>query len=207
MDATAHSGGNKQPRTLAGLTFVRALRPLLYVLLVGSAILAFWGGGEIAGQKLPRWAASFGPALFGVFLVAFSIYRLALVRAKRYPAANGLFQIGLGVLVFVLLLPGSRHGLEAIAPATGPDDVTALLSSADPRVRSLAAEVIGLRGASSRYAPALIDHLTDEDAHVRQEVKTALIRIAGYDAAQGVPDDQVVQKWRDEAKQRGWTAP
>ncbi len=106
--------GMRDPRKLrvrVGLTFVRTLRPALYVLLVASALLTFWAGGGIGGRELPRWAASAAPVFFAVFLVVFAVYRLALVRAKKYPAAMGLFQIGLGALVWVLLLPGTRQGI------------------------------------------------------------------------------------------------
>ncbi len=98
-------------RVRVGLTFVRTLRPALYVLLLTSALLTFWAGGGLGGRELPRWAASAAPVLFAVFLVVFAVYRLALVRAKKYPAAMGLFQIGLGALVWVLLLPGTRQGI------------------------------------------------------------------------------------------------
>src|SRR5438132_1403334 len=115
---------------------------MLYALLVTSALFTFWAGGDIAGRALPRWTQVAAPAIFAVFLVVFSVYRLALVRAKKYPAATGLFQIGLGALIWVLLLPGAR---QRIAPASPPDEVAALLESSDPRVRALAAEVAGYR--------------------------------------------------------------
>src|SRR5438309_2623235 len=134
-------------RTRVGLAFVRILRPALYALLVASALLTFWAGGSIGGRELGSRVASAAPILFGIFLIVFAVYRLALVRAKKYPAATGLFQIGLGALVWVLLLPGSRQDIQR-EPS---DDVQALLRSPDPRVRALAAEVAGRRGAT-RYA-------------------------------------------------------
>src|SRR5205085_1217463 len=83
----------------------RVLRPALYGLLVASALLTFWAGGSIGGRQLGMKEAQAAPILFGIFLIVFAVYRLALVRAKKYPAATGLFQIGLGALVWVLLLP------------------------------------------------------------------------------------------------------
>jgi len=119
-------------RVRAGLGFVQALRPALYALLVLSALFTFWAGGEIAGRKLPHWSQVVAPTFFAVFLVVFAVYRFALVRAKKYPAAVGLFQVGLGALIWVLLLPSTR---QKIAPPGAVDDVAVLLTSPDARVR------------------------------------------------------------------------
>ena len=53
--------GMRDPRKLrvrVGLAFVRVLRPALYVLLVASALLTFWAGGDIGGRELPPKAAA-----------------------------------------------------------------------------------------------------------------------------------------------------
>src|SRR5438093_2885888 len=97
-DALEGSHDPRKLRVRVGLAFVRILRPALYLLLVASALFTFWAGGGIGGRKLPHGAAAAAPVLFGVFLLVFAVYRLALVRAKKYPAAMGLFQIGLGAL-------------------------------------------------------------------------------------------------------------
>ena len=100
-------------RVRSGLQFVQVLRPALYALLVLSALFTFWAGGDIAGHALPAWTHVVAPTLFAIFLVVFTVYRFALVRAKRYPAATGFFQVGLGALIWVLLLPSTR---QKIAP-------------------------------------------------------------------------------------------
>ena len=183
-------------RVRAGLAFVQVLRPALYVLLVASALFTFWAGGDIAGHGLPHWTQVGAPTLFAVFLVVFAVYRLALVRAKKYPAATGLFQVGLGALIWVILLPGTRM---KIARTRGPaDQVPALLGSPDPRVRALAAEVAGFRQGGARYAAGLIERLDDADPHVREVSHAALVRLAGTDAG---PD---AAAWRALAHQRGW---
>jgi hypothetical protein len=182
-------------RVRAGLAFVPLLRLALYALLVLSALFTFWSGGEFAGKSLPRWTQVVAPTLFAIFLAIFTVYRFALVRAKKYPLATGLFQIGLGALIWVLLLPSTRHRI-AEPPATA-DDVGALLSSADPRVRALASEVAGYRH-DTRHAGALIDRLDDADPRVREQAHAALVRLAGSDAGQGV------DAWRGLARQRGW---
>lgn len=186
-----------------GLAFVQTLRPALYVLLVASALVSFWGGGELFGRRVPAWAVSAAPTLFGVFLAVFSVYRIALVRARRYPAATGLFQIGLGALVVVLLLPGVRQGLLR-PPAGEGDAVPALIGSADPRVRALAVEAAGGRSGGERYAALLLRSLDDPDAAVRATARGALARLAGVDVAAGLEEAAAARRWREEAQARKW---
>jgi hypothetical protein len=189
-------------RVRSGLRFVQVLRLALYALLAASAIFTFWAGGDIAGRSLPRWTQVAAPTIFAVFLVIFTFYRFALMRAKRYPAAIGMFQIGLGALIWVLLLPSSR---QRIAPPPGQaDDLPALLISADPRVRALAAEVAGLRPEGRRYVGQLIDRLADDDPSVRERARLSLVRIAGTDPAAGKEGEEAAEKWRAFARQRGW---
>jgi HEAT repeats len=187
-----------------GLAFVKTLRPALYVLLVASALVSFWGGGELFGRRVPHWAVSAAPTLFGIFLAVFSVYRIALVRARRYPAATGLFQIGLGALVVVLLLPGVRQGLQR-PPAGQGDAVPELIRSPDPRVRALAAEVAGARSGGERYAALLLRSLDDPDAAVRASARAALSRLAGTDVGAGLEEGAAARRWREEAQIRGWT--
>jgi hypothetical protein len=190
-------------RTRVGLAFVRILRPALYALLVASALLTFWAGGSIGGRQLGMREARAAPILFGIFLVVFAVYRLALVRAKKYPAATGLFQIGLGALVWVLLLPGSRERL-AVPPEAVRDDVVVYLVSPQPQARALAAELAGYRNDPARYAGPLIEHLADPDAHVRETARASLVRMAGGDAAPGVSGPNAQEQWRAFARDRGW---
>jgi hypothetical protein len=195
--------GVRDPRKLrvrVGLAFVRTLRPALYALLVASALLTFWAGGDIGGRELPPRAAAAAPVLFAVFLVVFAVYRLALVRAKKYPAATGFFQIGLGALVWVLLLPGTR---QRIGREQG-DDVQVLMRSSDGRVRALAAEVAGSRGDAARYAPDLVERLDDSDPSVRRSAHAALSRLFGTDVSPGEEGATGQQKWREALRARGW---
>ena len=194
--------GLRDPRKLrvrVGLAFVRTLRPALYALLVASALLTFWAKSGIGGRELPRWAASAAPVLFAVFLVVFAVYRLALVRAKKYPAAMGLFQIGLGALVWVLLLPGTR---QRIGREEG-DDVQVLMRSSDPRVRALATEVAGDR-RTPRYAGDLLERLDDGEPSVRRAAHAALVRLLGTDVSPGEEGFGAQQKWREALRARGW---
>ena len=179
----------------AGLGFVQVLRPALYALLVLSALFTFWAGGDIAGRSLPPWTQVVAPTLFAVFLVVFAIYRFALVRAKKYPAATGFFQVGLGALIWVLLLPSTR---QRIAPPSHVDELPALMSSPDPRVRAIAVELAGHRGDGGRYAREMIERLDDADAAVRERAHVALVRLAKTDAGDSA------ESWRELARSRGW---
>ena len=96
---------------------------------------------------------------------------------------TGLFQVGLTMLIWVLLLPSTRKII--VPPRGGADDVPALFSSADPRVRALAAEVAGYRAGGTRYASGLIDRLDDADGRVRTRAHESLTRLAGTDASPG----------------------
>jgi len=189
-------------RVRAGLAFVQVLRPALYALLVLSALFTFWAGGDIGGRALPPWTHVVAPTLFATFLVVFAVYRFALVRAKKYPAATGLFQVGLGALIWVLLLPSTR---QKIGPAPGSgDDLLALISSPDARVRAIAAELSGYRPNGVRYAAQLIERLDDGDPAVRQRAHEALVRLSGADASPGGQGAAAQEKWRSLARQRGW---
>lgn len=193
--------GVRDPRRIrvrVGLAFIRILRPALYALLVASALLTFWAGGEIGGRELPPRAAAAAPVLFAIFLVVFAVYRLALVRAKKYPAATGLFQVGLGALVWVLLLPGSRQRIGGDAG----DDVQVLMRSSDGRVRALAAEVAGTR-ADPRYTAELVELLDDTEPGVRRAAHAALVRLVGTDVSPGEEGGAAQRKWRGALAARG----
>src|SRR2546422_9052626 len=65
------------------------------------------------------------------------------------------FQVGLGALIWVLLLPSTR---QKIRPPSAPvDEVPALMASPDPRVRALAVEVAGNCRDGAHYAPGKIE--------------------------------------------------
>ena len=193
MSESAQTPGKLRVRS--GLAFVQVLRPALYALHALSALLTFWSGGDIAGKELPRWTQIVAPTLFATFLVVFAIYRFALVRAKKYPAAIGFFQVGLGALIWVMLLPSTR---QKFAPPQGAgDEVAVLMSSQDARVRALAVELAGFRGKAA-YLGQLIERLDDSDPAVRLRAHAALVRLSGADL--GVTPEA----WRKWARKRGW---
>lgn len=189
MDRNADnvSSGRATQVEVAGIPLGPALAGGLYLLLVASAILAL-GARRFPGL-LPEKLEIVAPTLFLVFLICFALYRLAVVRAKRYPAFKAFFQIGAAVLFFTLLLPGAKNRYD------GPvDEVEMLLSDGNPRVRALAAEVVRYRAEGLKYGPLLVRALRDDDPRVRQEAHRSLVILAGQDLG-GPDDEQAVKAW------------
>jgi hypothetical protein len=153
-----------------------------------SAFLALWSR-RFPGE-LPNALQAAAPWSFLVFLAVFAFYRLGLMRAGRYPSFKGFFQIGIGLLVFTLMLPHARSVYQA--PQAG---ISAALANSNSEVRALAAELAGYRPDGRQYAPQLVKALEDGDAWVREEAHASLVRLAGQDL--GRPDDPAaVERWR-----------
>ena len=179
----------QQPPRWGGIRAGPALAGLLYVLLVGSAALALWVR-EFPGV-LPRGLGRAAPFVFLAFVGVFAAYRLAVVRAGKYPAFKAFFQIGAATLFFMLLLPSSKGPFRAPA-----DDIVELLRDPNPRVRALAAEVARHRPDAQKYGSLLAQSLEDPDRRVREEAHRSLVQIAGEDL--GAPDDgPAVEAWGD----------
>ena len=139
---------------------------VLYALLVLSAGLAMFA------QRTPEFdplVARVAPWIFLVFALGFSIYRIALVAARRYSPFKAFIQVFLAALFFLLLLSPRVEGPLGESP---------LLSHRDDRVRALAAEVAGFRGDLSQ-GPALVKRLEDPSAEVRAAAHEALVKLNG----------------------------
>lgn len=173
---------------VAGVKFGPAVAALLYGLLVASAALALWAQ-QVPGA-LPGWLEGAVPWLFLAFTVAFSLYRVALVRARRYPASKALFQMGTAILFFMLLLPRAqlRDGQA--------DDLSRLLRHGDPGVRALASEMVRYRAGGEAYAHLLTERLDDKDARVRAEAHRSLVRLSGGDLGPA-EDPAAVRAWKE----------
>lgn len=159
--------------SVAGVRVRPVLPMVLYALLVGSALLAFWAQRSATA---PESVSRIAPWAFLAFAVGFSAYRLALVAAKKYSAFKAFSQIGVAAMFFMLLL------LPQVAP---PQEsvraVGELLRDRDPSVRALAAELVGHRQSVSE-AKALIELLSDPSPSVRTAAQLALTRLnAGVD--------------------------
>lgn len=184
----AQVGPSGEPPRLGGVRFGPALAGALYALLVASAALALWV--RSAAGRPPALVVQVAPWVFLVFVVLFALYRFELVRTRRYPAFKAFFQIGAGLLFFMLLLPGNRL---TVPPPAG-DELGELLRNGNPSVRALAAEVARYRGEKA-VARELAAALSDPDARVREEAHRSLVQLTGEDL--GPPSNpDAVQSWR-----------
>lgn len=138
----------------------------LYALLVMSAALALYA--QRSPANLDPSLSRAAPWLFLVFAAGFTVYRVALVVARRYSPFKAFFQIFLAALFFLLLL---FPRVEAPAEAT-------LLGHRDDRVRALAAEVAGWRQDATQ-AHALVKLLADPSAEVRDAAHASLVKLNG----------------------------
>jgi hypothetical protein len=180
------------------LRFVSWLRPLLYALLVASAALSL-ASARHAFENAPAWLGVAAPASFAVFLGLFGVYRIALVRAGRYPAPKAFVQLGFGALVLMLLVPGAERAASVALPgASVPagDDLVKALVHSDPEVRALAAELARHRPGPLRYAPGLVAALSDAEPRVRAEAARSLAAAAGTDVAEGASGEEIARRWK-----------
>lgn len=168
---------NAQPLTppeepsVAGMKVRPVLPVVLYALLVGSALLALWA--QRAGTA-PEPVSRFAPWAFLAFAIGFAAYRLSLVAARRYSPFKAFSQIGVAAMFFMLLLFP-----QVVAPPMSPTTgLGGLLADPDPRVRALAAEVAGHRGAVGE-AGSLIGLLRDERPEVSTAARAALVKLNG----------------------------
>ena len=172
MNAQPLTPPSEEP-SVAGVRVRPVLPILLFVLLVGSALLALWAQQV---PDAPEPISRFAPWAFLAFAIGFSAYRLALVAAKRYSAFKAFAQIVVAALFFMLLLFP-----QVVRPSDAVSAPAALLSDRDPKVRALAAEVVGWR-QSIVDAPRLIGLLSDSNDAVRVAAHDALVRLnAGAD--------------------------
>lgn len=190
-NVSSQSDAQGQPPEVGGVRFGPAFAGVLYLLLVLSAALALWVQ-QFPGV-LPPGLSRAAPWVFLGFVVAFSVYRLGMVRANRYPAFKAFFQVGSAVLFFTLLLPRAK------APYEAPDSLAVLMENADPDVRALAAEVVRYRPEGGQYGKLISLLLTDPDEEVRRQAHQSLVKIAGADL--GPPSDpNAVKAWRERFK-------
>lgn len=179
------------PPQFGGVRLGKTLTGALYFLLVVSAGMALFARRYPGG--LPTALDRAAPILFLLFLAVFSFYRFGLMRARKYPVMKGFFQIGAGILFFMLLLPHAELHEEP-AP-TAPLRLESALHDSNSRVRELAAELARYRPGGERYAPQLVRALEDPDARVRQEAHASLVALTGVDlGGPGNPD--AVKAWR-----------
>jgi hypothetical protein len=198
--ATGVSGVGEDGRTRTPRV-VRVARWALFGVLVASAALTlFWLPelqGAVSAGRWPPAALAIGPALLLTFLVGFVAYRIALVRAGRYPAGKALVRIALtaalvGVVAGLMLLPPEPGG-----PGEGPVDLARPLASSSPEVRAIAAELVRHRPPEQAVAQVdrLLDLLDDPSQEVRRQARLSLAALAGRDVGGDGPD--AAARWRE----------
>jgi len=182
------AGSQVRVPSVAGIQLGPGLGVALYVLLVASAGLAFFG--RSFPGRLPAALERVTPFVFLLFVACFAVYRFGLASARKYPASKAFFQVGLAVVVFLLLLPSSRAPYVPAGTALGQ-----ALADRDPRLRALAAEVARYRPDGRGYVPALVQSLSDPDPTVRSQAHASLVKLTGVDL--GAPDAPgAVEAWR-----------
>lgn len=157
------------------------LRVALYLALAASAIVTLAGLPALQewverGQLRPWWLLA--PAVcFGIFLLMYVADRLWLLRHRRYPSGRALYQIALGIVFLLLLLPSSIREYRTVVQARRSSDVLVeLFGHRDARVRALACELASRRETPGRYLPQLQSALQDGNLNVRVAAQEAVAR-------------------------------
>lgn len=180
---------------------VRAGRWILFGLLLAAAAVTLFGLPElqraVAEGRWPPVALAVPAALLALFVIGYAAYRIALVRAGRYPAGRALVRIALmgavvGVVAGLVLVPP-----EAGSPGEGPVGLSRPLASENPEVRALAAEVARGRPREEalRVVDRLVDLLGDRSPEVRRQARLSLEALAGRDA--GGEGPEAAARWRE----------
>jgi hypothetical protein len=180
---------------------VRAARWILFGLLLASAAITLFGLPElqraVSEGRWPPAALAVPAALLGLFAIGYAAYRIALVRAGRYPAGRALVRIAVmgavvGAVAGLVLVPP-----DAASPGEGPVRLARPLASENPEVRALAAEVVRSRPREEALAAVdrLVDLLGDRSPEVRRQARLSLAALAGRDVGGEGPD--AAARWRE----------
>jgi hypothetical protein len=176
----AHSPDEPSPDepSVVGVKVRPVWSMVLYGLLVLAAAVAFYT------QRTPGidpLLARGAPWIFLVFALGFSIYRIALVVARRYSPFKAFIQIFLAALFFLLLL---FPRVESHGPGQP------LFQHPEERVRAQAAELAGFQGDQTNGAQ-LVKLLDDSSPQVRAAAHRALVKLnAGTDLG------ETAEAWR-----------
>jgi hypothetical protein len=170
----------------------RWLRPLLFVLLAGSALAAIglepWLVRRVARGALPA-SALFAPVVvYAAFLLVYAVDRWLLVQRRRYPSGRAFFQVVVALFFGLLLLPSTLHEwAEARPPQPG------LARHPEARVRAAWVEALGFRGPTPERVAMVRDALDDPDPRVVEAARRVLAAWASHD----VTDVDALRAWAD----------
>jgi len=191
-------GGEERPVSRWGVGLVKAMRWVLWILLLASVVATLEGlpalGDAARAGRLPRGISLVPVLLVGVFIAGYALYRFTLVRAGRYPAGKAMMQIALMSLFLALLVrwAGER---EVAAQADRPVDLGRALASPERDVRALAAEVLRSRPRPEalEHASELVALLSDASPEVRRQAHASLVALTGRDLGEGAGS---AERWR-----------
>lgn len=179
---------------------VKTGRWALIALLLVSAGVTLFGLPElqraVAQGRSPPAALAIPATLLGLFAVGYAAYKIALVRAGRYPAGKALIRVAL-----IAAVGGTAAGIVLIPPEPAtPGDSTDLsrpLRSMDPDVRALAAELVRFRPHRQGLAHTgrLVELLDDGSPEVRRQARLSLVALAGRDV--GGKGPEAASRWRE----------
>jgi hypothetical protein len=170
------------------------LRVALYFLTALSAAAVLFVEPSLAGA-VRRGALGiawlFLPlAVYSMFLLAYAIDRVLLVRRRRYPVGRALFQVAFGVMFALMLLPRTIQEYRAVRH-NQPTGTARLLAHRDPAVRGAAALALGFKGQAAERARMLVPLLDDPSPEVRQAAGDVLATWSGRS-----PDDVAgIRQW------------
>jgi hypothetical protein len=181
----------------------RFLRYVLAALLAACAALTVAWLPELRTEVLagrwPRGVLAIPPGLLALFICGYAVYRLALVRAGRYPAGKALAQLGLMLLALGVV---TGLALDPRSPPVRGNPLARALHSGDPDVRAMAAELARHRPAqvARPLLPRLAELLGDADPLVRLEAHESLVAIVGEDLGDG---PEAAARWRARVESLG----
>jgi hypothetical protein len=189
---------------------VRPARLLLYLLLLAASAVCVFGLPSLEqavreGRRSPA-VLVIAPAVLGVFIVAFAVYRFQMVRAGRYHAGKAFVHVGLMVLALSLVLPSSLDRYRS-AGTVRTVDLSRHLASGDAEARAMAAELVRHREPAEAMAhvPRLVQLLEDGSPEVRRQARVSLAALAGGD--RGGEGPEAARRWREHWQARGVRFP
>ena len=186
-DASSVPGGSSAVRAVP-------LRIVLYVLAALAAAAALFvepalNGAVRRGALHGRWL--FLPSgIFTVFLLAYAVDRVLLVRRRRYPTGKAVFQVAFGAIFALMLLPSTIRDYQHHREAQ-PSGISRLVRHPDPDVRASATFAFGYQGRSRARAQDLLPLLSDPNAQVRAAAVEVLSGWSGKDPG----DVAGIQEW------------
>ncbi|MEO0460164.1 MAG: hypothetical protein AAF219_04915 [Myxococcota bacterium] len=154
----------------------RTLRIVVFLALAATVLVTFAINGPLWERvrlgELPMWLPFVAPAMFTLFVIAFSIDRYVQVRRRNYPVARAMIQLGLAVVFLAFLWPQQARELLAAREKPSLRTAVELLRHRHPSVRALACEALR---ADPNGSGAIESHIrVESDERVIARCQSAL---------------------------------